>query len=502
MILVAPGPGQSRLDNALMFLRAGILSLVLLVASRLLGLVRESAQAAAFGASGLADVAILMLTLPDWIVGVVASGALTYVLLPAWAQQPDAIAATQRRVARFLLGAGAALAALIVCLREPLTDVLAPGLRAHLRGSASLGLLWSAVALPMALLAALWTTRLQHENEVVGMYGANLVVNVTLIVTLVAAGWSSGGGPSVALLGAGLVAAMAARLWWLARCQRPYREPVPTSAAAAALPRFSLWLWAALAAGLPQVLPFAGRSIASSAGEGALATFSYAWKLVELPLVLAIQLVATLAFPSVARAFAAQHDGAIKAAQPAIALAWALACAAAAVLLLAAPALAQLLFGWGRMDPAGLALVAGWAGIGAWGLLPQAVLAVLMTVLAAQGRMRTAVIAHALAAVALVAAGILGFRDGASVMAIVNVLLCGVAVVLLAAVGPGAMSLLPARAFAAAVLALGCCAALGKWGGAGSWHPWAQLAVGVVGAFCVLLATAWASPELRAALRR
>ena len=42
-----------------MFLKAGALSLALLLASRLLGLARESAQAAAFGTSGLADVAVL-----------------------------------------------------------------------------------------------------------------------------------------------------------------------------------------------------------------------------------------------------------------------------------------------------------------------------------------------------------------------------------------------------------------------------------------------------------
>mgnify|MGYP000265189426 CR=1 FL=1 len=44
--------------------------------SRLLGLGRESVQAAALGTSGLADVAVLMLTLPDWLTGVAASGAL------------------------------------------------------------------------------------------------------------------------------------------------------------------------------------------------------------------------------------------------------------------------------------------------------------------------------------------------------------------------------------------------------------------------------------------
>ena len=46
-----------------MFLKAGVLSLALLLASRLLGLLRESAQAAAFGASGAGDVATLVLTL-------------------------------------------------------------------------------------------------------------------------------------------------------------------------------------------------------------------------------------------------------------------------------------------------------------------------------------------------------------------------------------------------------------------------------------------------------
>ena len=50
-----------------MLLKAGALSLALLLASRLLGLLRESALAATFGASGLADVAVLMLTLPDCI---------------------------------------------------------------------------------------------------------------------------------------------------------------------------------------------------------------------------------------------------------------------------------------------------------------------------------------------------------------------------------------------------------------------------------------------------
>ena len=50
------------------------------------------------------------------------------------------------------------------------------------------------------------------------------------------------------------------------------------------LPAASVWLWAVAAAGLPLALPFAARSLASQQAPGALATFNYAWKLVELPL--------------------------------------------------------------------------------------------------------------------------------------------------------------------------------------------------------------------------
>lgn len=285
-----------------MFLKAGALSLALLLASRLLGLVRESAQAAAFGTSGVADVVVLMLTLPDWLVGVMASGGLAYALLPAWALQTrQQRANSQRRVARVLLAAGALLAVALILLRQQVADWLASGLPAELGPMAGTALVWSALALPAALLASLWSTRLQHDSDFVGMYGANLVVNVTLILSLFVVGLWGRHSP-VLWLGLGLVSSMALRLGWLWRRQQRTTRAADDSPVAgiAELPPPPVWLWAALVAGLPLTLPIAARSIASIQGPGALATFNYAWKLVELPLVLAIQLVASLAFPAIA----------------------------------------------------------------------------------------------------------------------------------------------------------------------------------------------------------
>jgi hypothetical protein len=65
-----------------MYLRAGVISLGLLLASRVLGLLRESVQAATFGTTGLADLVVMMLTLPDLASAILAAGALSYALLP------------------------------------------------------------------------------------------------------------------------------------------------------------------------------------------------------------------------------------------------------------------------------------------------------------------------------------------------------------------------------------------------------------------------------------
>ena len=399
-----------------MFLKAGALSLALLLASRLLGLARESAQAAAFGTSGLGDVAVLMLTLPDWLAGLLASGALAYVLLPHWARQPRAAQrATQRAVAWGLLALGGALGLAIWLGRGPLVALLAAGLAPDLRGLAGQSLGWSALALPAALLAALWATRLQHERDFVGMYGANLVVNGVLVAALLLIAFNDPSTQGLVQLGGYFLLAMGLRLGWLFLRQRarpglaaavirrdetmpeirneapgmqrpglplvadPRQRSVPTPAH---LPATSVWLWAALSAGLPLALPFAARSMASSGGEGALATFNYAF-----------------------------------------ALAWTLACATAAGLLLGAPALTQLLFGWGRMGPDAFARVAAWGAAGAWGLLPQALIAVALTVLATQGRMRWAAGAYALALGALLAAAGWAGGDGLRLMGALNAVL-------------------------------------------------------------------------------
>ena len=485
-----------------MLFRAGVLSFALLLASRVLGLVRETAQAAAFGASAMGDVAVLMLTLPDWLTGVLASGALAYVLLPAWAHEEGArIAASQRSVARLLLAGGALLGGLLALAHQPVVAWLAAGLPETLRGPAGIGLVWSGLAVPLALLAALWVTRLQHERDAVGMYAANLFVNVFLIAALLVAGLAGGGARAdVLVLGIGLLAAMVARLAWLHWRQQPLRGRAPQPADVVALPQASVWMWAAAAAGLPLALPFAARSLASAEAPGALATFNYAWKLVDLPLVLAVQLVGTLALAPIAAALRGAGSRAEAAAtlRRGFAIAWTLACACVAGLLLASPAVAQLLFGWGRMEDEALGQVAAWGRLGSWSLLPQALITILMAVLAAQGRLRIAVIAHAIALALL----LLGApREGEALMLWLDMLWAVIALALLGALGPEIRPWLPWQALAAGAAALALLQGVLLVTGVPSslLLQWATALV----AGAAVCGLAWAaSPDLRAALAR
>jgi hypothetical protein len=199
-------------------------------------------------------------------------------------------------------------------------------------------------------------------------------------------------------------------------------------------------------------------------------------------------------------------EAAASAIRGAFAFTWTLACAAVAALQLGSSAIAILLFGWGRMTPESLALISAWGAIGAWSLLPQALIAVALTVLAVQGRMRLAVVAYASALLALVAFGLIAKRDGEWLMAALNVVLSGVAWILMARLN-GSRSAWPLVAWRAmlvpvvALLVISLVAGVLQ-AGFPIQHGLAEVAVSVLGAI-VVVATSWlANVELRTVLRR
>jgi peptidoglycan biosynthesis protein MviN/MurJ (putative lipid II flippase) len=412
-------------------MQAGIVSVALLLLSRFLGLARESALAAAFGTTAVADVMVVMLTLPDLITNILATGALGFALLPWWARQvPAEQLKSQHTVERWLLLLGALLVAWVWLVPEQLGMLLAPGLEGSRSESLHAGLRWAALSLPAALTAALWYTRLQQDRDVVGMYGMNAVHTSVVIAVLLMAAFVWRTERLIHWMGLGLLAALGLRLVWLRwRMGRLKPHHDLPAQPVTGVPDWQVWCWAILATGLPVALPMAARSLMSNTGDGAMATFNYAWKLIEMPNQFAIQLVATLAFPAITRAHAQGRDFSL-AVTSAFVLAWTLACASAVGLYAGAQPLADLLFGWGKMQATHVREVAQWTAWGAWTLLPQALIAVLVTVLATLNKMKVAAIAYALALALLLASGV---REPMQVMLGLSAALVAVAVVMLLA---------------------------------------------------------------------
>lgn len=184
---VPPGGRQPAGIIQRMYLRAGVISLSLLLASRVLGLLRESVQAATFGTTGLADLVVMMLTLPDLASAILAAGALSYALLPLWAGMPSGqLARSQRHVGWLLLGAGTAMAAFLWVVPGWAGRWLVPG--ASDAALLTQAVHWAAPAVPPALLGSLWYTRLQHDRDAVGMYGMNIVHTGVIVPAMLALG--------------------------------------------------------------------------------------------------------------------------------------------------------------------------------------------------------------------------------------------------------------------------------------------------------------------------
>lgn len=331
--------------------RAFSLSLLLLAASRLLGLVRDAVVAAQFGLSGHGDAALVVLSFPDLAVTLLWGAAVPAVMVPRMAGAPLPVLAMERtRWSRFAAVAFVVIGIAVWVLRAPLVGWLAPGLPAAeaARAASALGLS-ALVALPAGALAMVSAAVLQAQSRLQWQYTGQVVFNLGLIGGLLVAGLSG----HFAWIAAGVAAAALLRTGLMLRVSR-VEAAVPAYAPrwpdAGALRALALAL---VASGLTVLYTLAARALASDAGPGALGVFHYAQRIGELPLHTVFAVASALAL---ARLSAAERAGDTAAAH-ALTAQWLRAMLGLSALiagcgLLAAPAVVRLIFGWGRMDAA------------------------------------------------------------------------------------------------------------------------------------------------------
>lgn len=268
-----------------------MLSLTLLV-GRLTGLLRELALASVFGVTPNADVAVLLLTFPDLLINLLISGGLSAALVPRFgAMRVEQAMVLFRQVSLAVLAFFCVAGAALVAWPQAVFSLLAPGMQWPLMAGA-LSLMGVAIAIPFTGAAGVAGAYLNANHRFFVTGCGTFIFNVCVLSALLLARDAS---DSLAFLAAGI--AVGAALRWLSQLAT---LPVDVWRAQAEGPLVDKTLVkaftaAALASALLLVAPIMVRAMASTLGSGAIASFNYAQKLVELPVGILITSISTVA---------------------------------------------------------------------------------------------------------------------------------------------------------------------------------------------------------------
>jgi len=284
-------------------LSAGLFLSLALMAGRLAGFGREVLLASALGLSEQADIAIVLLTVPDLLVNLLLSGGIGVALVPALRAANPAQAAALFKQASFAFGAVFAVLGLCFAwVPSVWLWLFAPGLEGTTQWLDDWMIYAIALAIPLAALSGVSTAALNARDRFFVAGCGTLLFNLCVIATLLLAMfWAHN---YLALLCAGILAGALLRWtsqWMALRAGAP--QLLQAHQGLLLDRRLVQGFVAGLAsASLLILVPVALRAGASWLGKGELAAFNYAIKLVELPLGILITTLATVAFPRLSEA--------------------------------------------------------------------------------------------------------------------------------------------------------------------------------------------------------
>lgn len=278
-------------------LRAALVVAVLILAGRLSGFAREWLLAVQAGAGASTDVAIILLTFPDLLVGLLLGGAVSAALIPAFKRLGAGQDSALYLQTQWIVGAFFSLLALLLAALAPtVLRGLAPGLPDPLITAHVSDFHLVTLALPLAALSGVAVAWLNaHERFVAGAAGT-LVFNLIVILCLL---WAGPAQTVAAVVIGGVLGALLRLLMQLASTRRDWRPPATRAwLIDANLVRQFLASFGFLT--LLVLLPPLARAIASYCDEGALSLFNYAYKLVELPMGVVVGAIGTVLLPRLA----------------------------------------------------------------------------------------------------------------------------------------------------------------------------------------------------------
>jgi putative peptidoglycan lipid II flippase len=329
-----------------------LLSLALL-AGRVAGLARELSLASLFGVSRDADVAVLLLALPDLMVNLLVSGGLSAALMPRFALlDPAGRATLYRNVAAVSFVVFGMLAVVVAMFPRLVFQILAPGAVLPVNSAIVSAV---ALAIPLTALAGVTGAYLNSANRFFISGCGTLIFNLCVLAALLLARSPS---EALWLLSFGILAGAAVR-WGVqlvvlpAQVRHGWQQGFYLE-----MPLLRAFGAASLAAALTLLAPVFVRAIASTVGPGSIASLNYAQKLVELPIAILITSISTVALPRLSKLYAEKRtDVASHALSRDTQYALLLSLAVVLFGLVFADAAVQVLFGRGQMSASALSRV-------------------------------------------------------------------------------------------------------------------------------------------------
>jgi len=337
-----------------------ILSLALLL-GRISGFLRELLLAARFGVSEAADAAVLILTLPDLMVGVLLAGGFNAALVPALKKKN--FAARQSLV--FVVGVSSfgflsILALTFFVWPNAVIGAFAPALDITSENGIVSSFRVSLIAFPMAALIGVSVSYLNTVGKFSYAGLSVLIFNITLCTFLVIPGFSNWG---VFGFGVAMIFANFLRLSFQLGAMREVLF-TPLKHVELVPPNFiRLFLYGIASYALVVGAAVVFRTIHASGGDGELSAFNYANKLFELPAALLVAPVATVFLPLLADNAQMEAGEFERKFLAACGAAWALSLSSGLLGHQFIELLVGLIYGHGSMSNAGLESIASVAKI-------------------------------------------------------------------------------------------------------------------------------------------
>lgn len=378
-----------------MLIKAGMIVLVGTLLGRLLGFIRETQIAAVFGAGQVAEAAIITLTLPDLLMNIFLGGAFSYAIIPEFIGLTGADARRLHTQMSMLMGLVFVIIALLI--GQFSANILAifnqHHLSVELTKQTQKAISISAWLMPLIALAGVTTAYLQANSRYLAGAFSTSIYNGALVVSLISligANLETQGLLilSLAMICGGLLRSL---VLWLGTLQiNALGKPEKARAWLVHTSLLKSYFFALIGGAALMMLPLVGRVFAGQYGEGALAQFNYASKLIELPLGVVITVISVVLLPALSQAFVSEQseDGAGNVEEWHALLMRSLRLSLLLSLIIMLPciwfasALVHMAFDWGKMDATSLAGIESLLEIGFLLLLVQGVISITSAALA------------------------------------------------------------------------------------------------------------------------